>query len=89
MKFLMATILCLSFNAFADHHEDMKKKMDSMSFEDAKKMKLEKLDMKSKMIEEQRQCVNSATDKNGLKACWEKMKDKKHDMKKEMKKKKK
>lgn len=89
MKFIMASILCLSLNAFADHHEEMSKKMDNMSFEDAKKMKLEMLDKKSKMIEEQRGCINSAKDKEGMKACWDKMKEKKKDMKKEMKKKKK
>lgn len=91
MKFLMVLTLCFSFSAFADHHE----KMEDMSFEDAKKMKLEKLDMKAKMIEEQRACLNAATDKDGLRKCWEDMKakseammkDKKKDMKKKGKKK--
>lgn len=97
MKFLTALILCLSLNAFADHHEEkdekkweeQEKKWEGMSFEDAKKMKLERLDKNMKMMEEHRQCINDAKDKEGLKACMKTMKDKHHEMKKEMKEKRK
>lgn len=85
MKFLTALILCFSLNAFADHHEDMEKKWDAMSFEDAKKMKLEKIDMKMKMMEETRKCVNDAKDKDGLRSCWKEMKEEKKEMKDKMK----
>lgn len=77
MKFL--TIIALSLftaGAFAGHdkdHKEMEAKFDKMSFEDAKKMMQEKMEMKSKMIEEGKSCVNDAKDKEALKACKKKM----------------
>ena len=85
MKFLFAVFMGLSLNAFADHHEGMDKKMESMSFEDAKKMRLERMDMRSKMMEEHKSCVSAAKDKDGLKACMKNMKEDRHEMKSEMK----
>ncbi len=95
---LAAVLFLLSLGAMANHHEDMdqkhkewEKKFDSMSFEDAKKMKLEMMDKKSAMMEENRKCINDAKDKPALKACMkeghEKMKEMKHEMKDKMKKK--
>jgi hypothetical protein len=74
VKILTVFLLCFSLNVFADHHEgDSDKKMEGMSFEEAKKMKLEKVDMMIKRMEEHKNCISSAQDKDALKACREKM----------------
>jgi hypothetical protein len=75
-------ILIVSVNTFANesYHEDWMKKMDNMSFEEAKKMKLEMLDSKSTMMEQERKCVVATNDKSSLRECMTEMKD----MKKEM-----
>lgn len=91
MKFLIAaSLLSLSLGAFADrHHKDMKKdwekKWDSMSFEDAKKMKTEMLDKKAAMVDEARKCVNEAKDKDGIKSCIKTMHEQKDEMRSDMK----
>ncbi len=88
MKFVMALTLCFfSLNSWSnkDHKKEMEKMMDSMSYEDAKKMKLEMLDHKSAMIEEARTCINGTKDKNGLKDCMKMMHEKKKEMKEMMK----
>lgn len=91
MKVLVATsLLIFSLQGLANHHhhdKEMKEKWDKMSFEEAKKMKLEKLNMKSAMIEEAKNCTNQAKDKDGLKACWKNMREQKKEMKEKMKKK--
>jgi hypothetical protein len=50
-------------------HSRMNKKMDSMTFEDAKKWKMDKLSHKKNMIEEEESCIGQAKDKAGLKKC--------------------
>ena len=87
MKILTITFLCLiSFNSFSndDYHKDMEKKIDKMSFEDGKKMKLEMLDKHTTMIEKERACINVATNKPALKKCMKEMCDDKDNMKEEM-----
>jgi hypothetical protein len=89
MKFIMALMVLFSLNAFADHHEEGdQKKMESMSFEDEKKMKLERIDKMTSMMEDHKKCINEAKDKAGLKACRSKMKETHQEMKQHMKKKK-
>jgi hypothetical protein len=85
MKFLMALLICFSATAFADHHEEMEKKLDSMSFEDAKKMKLEHIDKMQAALDENRKCINDSKDKDGLKACREKAMAKRKEFKEKMK----
>jgi len=91
MKFLLLAALTLSsVSVFADHHEmkeEMKKKWDSMSFEDAKKMSNEMLAKKKAMLDEVQSCVDKAKDKDALKECKEEAREAKHEMHKEMKKK--
>lgn len=90
MKYVVAMMLCFSLNSVqANHHEGDDKAWDKMSFEDAKKMKLEKADRMSSMMEEYRKCLNDAKDKDGLKTCKSKMYGEKKDMKKKKKDKKK
>jgi hypothetical protein len=77
MKVLViSSLLLLSFNSFSMHnkdhkkeHAEMKAKWESMSFEDAKKMKTEKLTQRKVDLEAELVCVNAAADKEGLKAC--------------------
>jgi hypothetical protein len=52
--------------------EEMKAKWDSMSFEDAKKMKTEKLTERKSRLDAELSCVSAASDKAGLKACRKK-----------------
>lgn len=87
MKFLSIAMLCLfSSNSFSNekHQKEMEKKMDNMSFEDAKKMKLEMMEEKSTMMEQKRKCILESTDKAGLKECMKEMHDKKSEMKNKM-----
>jgi hypothetical protein len=90
MKFLLLASLCIlstapSFANDEKEHKKMEKKMDKMSFEDAKKMKLEMLDEKASMVEKEKACVTAATDKTGLKDCMKEMMKKHKEMKDEMK----
>lgn len=73
---IMLSLMSLPVFSWANmdkHHEEMEKKFDSMSFEDAKKMKTEMLEKKATMIESERKCVSDAKDKPALKACMKKM----------------
>ena len=85
MKFVMMFLLCFSLNSFADNHEEWQKKWDSMSFEDAKKMSLEKIQKMETALDEHKACVNAAKDKDGLKACKEQAKAKRKEWKEKMK----
>lgn len=89
MKFVMMLLVCFSVNAFADHHEDMKKKWDSMSFEDAKKMSMERVDKMQAALDEHKACINEAKDKDALKTCKQKAMEKRKEWKEKMKEKKK
>lgn len=88
MKFVMLATLCLfSLNSFSNEkdHKEMDKMFDNMSFEDAKKMKIDMLDKKSSMIEESRRCVTAAKDKTAIRDCMKEMWESKKEMKNEMK----
>jgi hypothetical protein len=90
MKFLLITTLCLfSFNSFSKDkgHKDMDKMFDKMTVEDAKKMKLEMLDMRSSMMEKERTCITAAQDKAAFKDCMNEMEKSEKEMKAEMDKK--
>jgi hypothetical protein len=66
MKFLIVLSLCLfSVNLFSNSkdHKELGEKFDKMTFADLKKLKLEMLDKKITMIEQERTCVNSAQDR--------------------------
>lgn len=92
MKYvLLSSLVLFNMSAFANDkkmHKDMEKKMDKMSFEDAKKMKMDMLDKKTSMIEDEKKCVGDSKDKEELKKCmregWDKYKDMKKDMKADM-----
>jgi hypothetical protein len=93
MKYLLMTSLVLfNMSAFANDkkmHQQMEKKIDKMSFEDAQKMKKDMLDQKATMIDDEKKCVNDAKDKSELKKCmqtgWEKHQNMKKEAKKDMK----
>lgn len=73
---LIASLTLMSLSSMAMHHEnkeEMKKKWDAMSFEDAKKYKTEMLAHKKMMIEEAQGCVDKSTDKKAIEKCFEKM----------------
>lgn len=89
---LIASLLLGSVGAFANHHEEW----DKLPFAEKKTKISDKLDMKIKMLDENKTCVDSAKDDAALKICTDKMKEQKKDMKekwnkhkKDMKKKKK
>lgn len=81
---LVAALMIGSFNVFADHHEN-----DGKTFEEKKSMMLSHIDKKIAHMNEKKSCVQAAKDKEGLKACREKMKEHHKEMKKEWKDKKK
>lgn len=86
---LMITSMLLMFSLSGLAHDkmdhmEMEKMMDKMSFEDAKKMKLDMLDKHQAMLDEHRKCINDSKDKNGLKMCMKDMWKKKEMMKEEM-----
>lgn len=90
MKILILSLTCLlSFSAFAKDksYRDMDKKYDKMTIEDAKKMKLEMLEMKSSMMEKERSCISAAQDKSAFKECTNEMMKAEKEMKAEMDKK--
>lgn len=74
---LIASLLFGSVGAFANHHEDW----DKLPFAEKKAKISNKLDMKIKMMDENKTCVDSAKDAAALKVCTDKM----HEQKKEMK----
>lgn len=90
MKYLLITSLCLfNMSAFSNEkkmHRDWDKKVDKMSFEDAQKMKLEMLDKKSSLVDDEKKCVKDAKDKAELKKCMKEGYEKHESMKKEAKK---
>lgn len=88
MKFLTILALALSASAFAGHHEmdkNWKKDFEKRPFEENRKMMNEKLDMKSSMVQEAKDCVGKAKDNASLMACKESMMSKKEDMHDHMK----
>jgi hypothetical protein len=71
MKKIIVLSLCfLSFNSFADHHDEKEGK----TFEEKKAKALEGIEKRISFINETKACVSSATNDAGLKACREKMK---------------
>lgn len=91
MKYiLIATLALASVSSFANmekKHKEMQKKMDSMSFEDAKKWKMDMLTQRKSMINDEETCVSAATDKAGLKKCTQETHSKMEHMMKDQKKK--
>ena len=88
MKFILITTLALSsLTVWSHNHEEMDKKMASMSFEDAKKMKTEMIAHKRAALDEHEKCITAATDKPGLKACKKEWHDDMKEMKNKAKKK--
>jgi len=77
MKFVLLLSLALfSSGSFANEKDKMKdwskemdKKIDSMSFEDSKKMMMDKMDKKEEHTAEMKTCINNAMDKAALKKC--------------------
>lgn len=65
----------------------MKKKWDSMSFQDAKKMDLDMISKKQNMFNEMRSCIDNASTKTQLEGCHDKMRNKNQEMKSMMDKK--
>lgn len=84
MKFiLIATLALASLSSLANvdkTHNEMMKKMDKMSFEEAKKWKEEMITQKKSMISEEETCVENAKDKAGLQRCTDNMNVKMHNM---------
>lgn len=78
MKYLLLLSLTLmpltSFAKSKDKYRDYEKKMEKMTFEEARKDKLEMLEKKSTMIENERKCINDSKDKTGISKCIEEMK---------------
>jgi hypothetical protein len=77
MKVLFVTLLCLgSLSAFAEKPEEGK------TFEEKKAHSLSRIEEKLKNLNDSKTCVTSAADENALKACREKMRAHRKDMKK-------
>ncbi|MFA6235933.1 MAG: hypothetical protein WC635_01295 [Bacteriovorax sp.] len=89
MKFiLIAAFSLLAMSSFAedkDRKKDWDKWMDNMTYQEAKTSKLEMIDKRITMMEEERKCINDSTDKPGMKECMKKMWDKEKEMKGDMK----
>ncbi len=86
MKLLLVGILSLaSLSVLANKDKDW----DKMPFDQQKQMKLRKLEKKSAIIQEARECMTKATDKSALKSCWQEMEQDKQAMKESWKNKKK
>ncbi len=87
MKYLLLLSLTLmpltTFAKSKDKYKDFDKKMEKMTFEDAKKYKLEALDKKSTMIEDEKKCINDTKDKTGISKCIKDMKQAQKDSMKE------
>jgi hypothetical protein len=87
MKILIISLTCLfSFNSFSKDKgwHDMDKKYDKMTIEDAKKMKLEMLDMHTSNVEKERTCITGAQDKSAFNECMKEMKKSEKEMSAEM-----
>ncbi|MGZ3788159.1 MAG: hypothetical protein ACXVLQ_06525 [Bacteriovorax sp.] len=66
-----------------DEHKEFEKKMEKMTFEEAKKTKLDMLDRKSSMIDDERKCIKDTKDKSEISKCMKVMKEAKQSMKEE------
>lgn len=88
MKFMTVILLAFSATAFAGHHEMSMDEMKKLPYDQHKKMMQENLEKKSAMIEESKTCVNNSKDNDGLMDCHKMMREEKHAMMKDMKKKK-
>jgi hypothetical protein len=89
MKFLsIFFFLLLSFNAFSNdsYHKDMMRKMDNMSFDEAKKMQMEMIENKTSMMDQMRKCIIATNDKSALRGCMSEMASMHDEMKDNMKK---
>jgi hypothetical protein len=78
MKMLSIFICLFSLTAWADHHEEKGGK----TFEEKKAKMLENYDKRISKFNEGKSCVSSAKDEDGLKACHQKMKSHREEMKK-------
>ena len=90
MKVLLITSLCfISFNTFSKEKSwhNMEKKYDKMPIEEAKKLKLEMLDMRSGMMDKERSCITASQDKTAFNECTKEMKKNEKEMEAEMDKK--
>jgi hypothetical protein len=86
MKFLTIIALAFTASAFANHHMEMDKnwkaEFEKRPFAENKMMMNEKLNMKSTMVQEAKDCVGMAKDNSALMACKEKMMTKHEEMEK-------
>jgi hypothetical protein len=78
MKILSIFICLFSLSVWADHHEEKEGK----TFEEKKAKMLEHFEKRISHLNEGTSCVSSATDEAGLKACHQKMKSRREEMKK-------
>ena len=85
MKYL--TIATLSFFTLVScsHKHKMHHDWNSLTFDQAKSLKLDMLDRKAKLIADGKTCVNAAKNKDDLEVCHKKMHEKKKDIHKDMK----
>ncbi len=87
MKYLLLFSLTLlpltSFSKGKDEHKEFEKKMEKMTFEEAKKAKLDMLDKKSSMIDDERKCIKDTKDKTEITKCMNVMKEARKSMKEE------
>lgn len=83
MKYLLTALLCLgALSSFADEKE-------GKTFEEKKAKMSSVLEAKEKHLSETKSCVSNAKDEAALKACKEKMREHRKEMKKMWDKKKK
>jgi hypothetical protein len=78
MKMLLIFICVISVSVWADHHEEKEGK----TFEEKKAKMLEHFEKRISHLNEGKSCVSSAKDEEGLKACHQKMKSHREEMKK-------
>ena len=78
MKILSVFICLFSFAVWADHHDEKGGK----TFEEKKSKMLEHFEKRISHLNEGKSCVSSATDEAALKACHQKMKGLREEMKK-------
>lgn len=86
MKFItLAMALSMSFGVFAGGKKGWDKKLDQMSFDDAKSMMQEHTQQRQEMLTEYTNCINNAKDKNALKDCKEDKRQGKQAMEEDLK----
>lgn len=87
MKYLLLLSLTLMpltiFAKGKDRYKDFEKKMEKMTLEEAKKTKLDMLDKKTSMIDDERKCIKDAKDKMEISKCIKAMKEAKQESMKE------